>query len=33
VGYVVTDVDARAEPEVLAELRAIEGTVRCRVLY
>jgi len=33
VGYVVTDVDARAEPEVLTELRAIEGTVRCRVLY
>jgi len=33
VGYVVTDVDARPEPAVLAELRAIDGTVRCRVLY
>ena len=33
IGYVVTDVDVRAEPEVLTELRAIEGTVRCRVLY
>ena len=33
LGYVVTDVDARAEPAVLAELRAIDGTVRCRVLY
>jgi len=33
MGYVVTDVDARVEPGPLAELRAIDGTVRCRVLY
>ena len=33
VGYVVTDIDAHAGAEVLAALRAIEGTVRCRALH
>jgi D-3-phosphoglycerate dehydrogenase / 2-oxoglutarate reductase len=33
VGYVVTDVDNGAPSATLAELCAIPGTIRCRVLY
>jgi D-3-phosphoglycerate dehydrogenase len=33
VGYVVTDVDTRSERIAFAELCAIPGTIRCRVLY
>ncbi|WP_280152215.1 phosphoglycerate dehydrogenase [Piscinibacter sp. XHJ-5] len=33
VGYVVTDVDSSAESSTLADLCAIPGTIRCRVLY
>ena len=33
VGYVVTDIDSSAQTEALAQLCAIPGTIRCRVLY
>ena len=33
VGYVVTDVDSSAQRIALDKLCAIEGTIRCRVLY
>jgi D-3-phosphoglycerate dehydrogenase / 2-oxoglutarate reductase len=33
VGYVVTDVDSGADSATLAQLCAIAGTIRCRVLY
>ncbi len=33
VGYVVIDVDANASQIALDELGAIEGTIRCRILY
>jgi D-3-phosphoglycerate dehydrogenase / 2-oxoglutarate reductase len=34
LGYVVVDVDGTCEePETLADLRAIEGTIRARFLY
>jgi D-3-phosphoglycerate dehydrogenase / 2-oxoglutarate reductase len=33
VGYVVTDVDTRADVIALDQLCAIPGTIRCRVLY
>ena len=33
VGYVVIDVDANASQVALDELSAIEGTIRCRILY
>jgi len=33
LGYVVIDVDARASQIALDELNAIEGTIRCRILY
>jgi D-3-phosphoglycerate dehydrogenase len=33
VGYVVTDVDAAANRVTCDELAAVEGTIRCRVLY
>jgi D-3-phosphoglycerate dehydrogenase len=33
VGYVVIDVDATASQIALDELNAIEGTIRCRILY
>jgi len=33
VGYVVTDVDAAASRVTCDELAAVEGTIRCRVLY
>jgi D-3-phosphoglycerate dehydrogenase len=33
VGYVVIDIDANASQVALDELSAIEGTIRCRILY
>jgi len=33
IGYVVIDVDAEASDVALGELEAIEGTLRCRMLY
>ena len=33
VGYVVVDVDAAASRIALSELSAVEGTIRCRILY
>ncbi len=33
VGYVVIDVDAKASQVALDELSAIDGTIRCRILY
>ena len=33
MGYLVTDVDRRYAAEVVDELRAVDGTVRLRVLY
>lgn len=33
IGYVVIDVDAEASEVALGELEAIEGTIRCRMLY
>ncbi|UZG44734.1 phosphoglycerate dehydrogenase [Caldimonas thermodepolymerans] len=33
VGYVVVDIDAAASQVALHELCAIEGTIRCRILY
>ena len=33
VGYVVTDIDSSAQTVALADLCAIPGTIRCRVLY
>ena len=33
VGYVVVDVDASASQIALSELCAVEGTIRCRILY
>lgn len=33
IGYVVMDVDHESSPELLAELKAIDGTIRARVLY
>jgi len=33
IGYVVIDVDAEASAVALNELEAIEGTIRCRLLY
>ena len=33
VGYVVVDIDADYSEVALKQLRAIEGTIRCRVLY
>jgi D-3-phosphoglycerate dehydrogenase / 2-oxoglutarate reductase len=33
VGYVVIDVDAAASQVAFDELSAIEGTIRCRILY
>jgi len=33
VGYVVLDIYSAYSPEVLKQLKAIEGTIRCRVLF
>ena len=33
IGYVVVDVDAEYSDMALQQLRSIEGTVRCRVLF
>ncbi len=33
VGYVVVDIDAEYSDVALRQLREIEGTVRCRVLF
>ena len=33
VGYVVIEVDADYSDVALAELKSIEGTIRCRVIY
>ncbi|EED35688.1 chain A, D-3-Phosphoglycerate Dehydrogenase [Luminiphilus syltensis NOR5-1B] len=33
IGYVVVDVDSEYSERALAQLRAIEGTLRCRVLF
>jgi D-3-phosphoglycerate dehydrogenase len=33
VGYVVTDIDAEASRVAFDELSAIDGTIRCRILY
>ena len=33
VGYVITDLDKEYEKEVIDELRAVEGTIKFRVLY
>ena len=33
IGYVVIDVDARASQVALDELSAVDGTIRCRILY
>ena len=33
VGYVVIDIDGQASQVALDELGAIEGTIRCRILY
>ena len=33
VGYVVLDVNSAYSPEALKQLREIDGTIRCRVLF
>jgi D-3-phosphoglycerate dehydrogenase len=33
VGYVISDLDKEYNQEVLNELRAVEGTIKFRVLY
>ena len=33
IGYVITDIDKKYDKEVVSALRAIEGTIRFRVLY
>jgi D-3-phosphoglycerate dehydrogenase len=33
IGYVVMDVDRESSPELLDALRAVEGTIRARILY
>ena len=33
VGYVVTDIEAEYSPDLRERLEAIEGTIRCRILY
>jgi len=33
LGYVVTDIERKGGAELLEELRAVEGTIRTRILY
>ena len=33
VGYVVVDIEAEYGDDAIAALKAIEGTIRCRVLF
>jgi D-3-phosphoglycerate dehydrogenase len=33
VGYVVVDIEAEYSDDAIASLKAIEGTIRCRVLF